>query len=82
MLFPSSITRIKSKGGMLEMITVYINNQYFGEINNSGIILDINGSKVGYYTGNKILTCSGSLIGEVYDGYILDADGNKIGWIT
>ncbi|HHU82452.1 MAG TPA: hypothetical protein GXZ26_05575 [Firmicutes bacterium] len=64
------------------MGTVYINNRLFGEISSSGIIIDINGSKIGYYTGDKILAYSGILIGEVNNGYILDACGNKIGWIT
>lgn len=64
------------------MKTVYINNQFFGEIINSGIIIDIKGAKVGYYTDNKILTYAGNLIGEVNNGYILDEQGNKIGWIT
>jgi hypothetical protein len=64
------------------MKTVYLNNQLFGEISNSGVIIDLRGSKVGYYTGDKILTHSGNLIGEVDNGYILDAHGNTIGWIA
>ena len=64
------------------MKTVYLNNRLFGEISNSGIIIDVNGSKVGYCTGNKILTQSGSPIGEVDNGYILGAQGNTIGWIA
>lgn len=80
--FSCTTANKEKRGERWEMKKVYINNQLFGEISSSGIIIDINGSKIGYYTGDKILAYSGILIGEVNNGYILDACGNKIGWIT
>lgn len=63
------------------MRSIYLNNQLFGQINNSGTITDINGSKVGYYAGDKILNYSGVLVGQVDNGYVVDTNGDKIGWI-